>query len=480
MKNKKFFGTLLTAIFAAVIAVVAYAAFLQPDRSVVAVEQKPSMQFMSLPAMEDGQITDFTYAAEKAVHAVVHVKTKAMRDSYAYNPFYEFFFGEKGQQSQPQPLMGFGSGVIISEDGYIITNNHVIDEMDEIEVVLNDRRSFPAKVIGADASTDLALLKIDLQGLPYLTYGNSDDLKLGEWVLAVGNPYNLTSTVTAGIVSAKARNLNILRGQQFAIESFIQTDAAVNPGNSGGALVDISGNLIGVNTAIASRTGAYSGNSFAVPVSIVKKVIGDLMEFGVVQRALIGVEITDVTQELADKNNIKEVNGVYVTRVTDEGAAKDAGMKEGDVIISVNNMPVNTVSELQDQIIRYRPKDKVNVLVKRDNKEKLFEVTLRNRNGDTNLVKKNETLMLLGASFEDLTSNDKKNLKINSGVKIVSLNAGKLMKAGVREGFIITEINNKKIVSVQELKDIINKTEGGVYIEGVYPDGTVAYYAFGM
>lgn len=480
MKNKRFFGTLFTATAAAAIAVVAYAAFFQPETRLVTVEQKPAMQFASLPVDKSGQITDFTYAAEKAVHAVVHVKTKAMRDSYAYNPFYEFFFGDKGQQSQPQPLMGFGSGVIISDDGYIITNNHVIENMDEIEVVLNDRRSFPAKVVGADASTDLALLKIDLDGLPFLQYGSSDDLKLGEWVLAVGNPYNLTSTVTAGIVSAKARNLNILRGQQFAIESFIQTDAAVNPGNSGGALVDVSGNLIGVNTAIASRTGAYSGNSFAVPVSIVKKVIGDLMEFGVVQRALIGVEITDVTQELANKNNIKEVNGVYVTRVTDDGAAKEAGMKEGDVIISVNNIPVNTVSELQDQIIRYRPKDKVNVLVKRDNKEKLFEVTLRNMDGNTNVVKKSETLILLGASFEELSNNDKKNLKLSSGVKVKSLNAGKLMKAGVREGFIITQINNKKIETVNDLKDVIERTKGGVYIEGIYPDGVVAYYAFGI
>jgi len=480
MKNRRFLGTFLAAVFAAMIAVVAYAAFFQPETKIVAVESQPSMKFANLPTDADGDYVDFTYAAEKAVHAVVHVKTKAMRNEYSGNPLYEFFFGDRYYNEQPRPMMGFGSGVIISEDGYIVTNNHVIDDMDEIEVVLNDRRSFKAKVIGTDASTDLALLKIDLDGLPYLTYGNSDELRLGEWVLAVGNPYNLTSTVTAGIVSAKARNLNILRGQQFAIESFIQTDAAVNPGNSGGALVDTRGDLIGVNTAIASRTGAYSGNSFAVPVSIVKKVIGDLMEFGVVQRALIGVEITDVTQELANENNIDEVSGVYISRVTDEGAAKEAGIKEGDVIISVNNIPVNTVSELQDQIIRYRPKDKVDVLVKRDNKEKHFDVVLRNMNGNTEIVKKSETISLLGAGFKPVSDKEKSKLQINHGVKVSDINAGKLMKAGIRKGFIITEINNKKIQNVKDIEEVLENVEGGVYIEGIYPDGVVAYYAFGL
>jgi Do/DeqQ family serine protease len=375
--------------------------------------------------------------------------------------------------------MGFGSGVIISDDGYIVTNNHVIDEMDEIEVVLNDRRSFPAEVIGTDPSTDLALLKVDVDGLPYLSYGDSDNLKLGEWVLAVGNPYNLTSKVTAGIVSAKARNINILR-EQFAIEAFIQTDAAVNPGNSGGALVNTAGELVGINTAIASRTGAYSGNSFAVPVSIVQKVIGDLMEFGVVQRALLGVTIQDVTQELANENNIRNTQGVYVNAVNDDGAAKDAGIKSGDIILSVNNMPVNSVSELQEQISRYRPNDEVKVVVKRDNKEKLFDVTLRNMNGNTEFITRTQVLSVLGASLESLSSSEKRDLGIENGVKIADLRSGKLMKAGVREGFIITKINNEPVDSAEEVNEIISNTEGGVYVEGIYPDGLIAYYAFGM
>lgn len=478
MKNKRFLGTILTAVIAALVAVWVYAKWLQPEQKVVTVPADQKVLYANMPTRENATMADFTVAAEKAVHSVVHVKTKAVRDDYIYNPFYEFFFGDR-DRTQQQPIMGFGSGVIISDDGYIITNNHVIDGMDEIEVVLNDRRSFSADVIGTDPSTDLALLKVDAENLPYLTYGDSDDLRLGEWVLAVGNPYNLTSTVTAGIISAKARNINILR-EQFAIESFIQTDAAVNPGNSGGALVNTLGELVGINSAIASRTGAYSGNSFAIPVSIVKKVIGDLKEFGVVQRAILGVTIQDVTQELANENNIDEVNGVYINGLRDGGAAKEAGIKEGDIILAVNNVPVNSVSELQEQISRYRPNDKVDVLVKRNSKQKLYEVTLRNMSGSTDVVKKNESLSLLGASFEPASGDEMKELGINGGVKVVSLKAGKLLKAGVREGFIITKINNTPVKSVKDIKDVIEKIDGGVYIEGIYPDGLIAYYAFGM
>ncbi len=478
MKNKRFIGTILTAVLAAVIAVWAYAKWIQPEQQVITVPVEDKMLYANLPTVKPGSSVDFVFAAEKAVHAVVHVKTKAIRESNAYNPFYEFFFGDRPNPQQ-RPVMGFGSGVIISDDGYIVTNNHVIDQMDEIEVVLNDRRSFEAEVIGTDPSTDLALIKVDVDGLPYLNYGDSDNLKLGEWVLAVGNPYNLTSTVTAGIVSAKARNINILR-EQFAIEAFIQTDAAVNPGNSGGALVNTAGELVGINTAIASRTGAYSGNSFAVPVSIVRKVIGDLMEFGVVQRALLGVTIQDVTQELANDNNIQNLKGVYVNGVNDDGAAKEAGIKSGDIILSVNNMPVNSVSELQEQISRYRPNDEVKVVVIRDNKEKLFDVTLRNMSGNTEFVTKTQALSVLGASLESLSSSEKRELGIANGVKVAELRAGKLMKAGVREGFIITKINNQSVDSAEEVNDVISNIEGGVYLEGIYPDGLIAYYAFGM
>jgi Do/DeqQ family serine protease len=478
MNTKRFAGTVITAFIAALIAVWAYAKFFQPEEKIVTVPTEQKLLYTDLKESSQNFSFDFTTAAEKAVHAVVHVKTKAVREGYSYNPFYEFFFGDRAPMQQ-QPVMGFGSGVIISADGYVITNNHVIEGMDEIEVVLNDRRSLPAEVVGTDPSTDLALLKIKATDLPYLVYGNSDDLKLGQWVLAVGNPYNLTSTVTAGIVSAKARNIGILQ-DQAPIESFIQTDAAVNPGNSGGALVNTSGELVGINTAIASRTGSYSGNSFAIPVSIVKKVIADLTEFGVVQRAILGVTIEDVTQELANKEKIEKLEGVYINGVRESGAAQEAGLKTGDIILKVNNIPVNSVSDLQEQISKYRPKDKVNVLIKRDGKEKQYEVVLRNMSGSTDIVKKDEAIAQLGASFEPAGASDLKRLKINHGVKVTSLKAGKLMKAGVREGFIITRINNTPIKTVEDIKNVLSRLEGGVYVEGVYPDGLVAYYAFGL
>jgi serine protease Do len=478
MSLKKFSGILLIAVLSALIAVVVFASIYKPGTRIVEVESRPATLFTS-NRTDTGAISDFTVAAEQAIHSVVHVKTKAMREAYSYNPLYEFFYGER-QPSQQRPVMGFGSGVILSEDGYIVTNNHVIQGMDEIEVVLNDKRSFTAEIIGTDRSTDLALLKIDAKNLSPLGFGDSDALKLGEWVLAVGNPYNLTSTVTAGIVSAKARNINILQ-DQFPLESFIQTDAAVNPGNSGGALVNTYGELVGINTAIASRTGAFTGYSFAIPVSIVRKVVTDIMEFGNVQRAILGVTIQDITQELAKEKNLKSLVGVYVNGVRDDGAAKDAGIKEGDIILSVNNFPTNTASALQEQVSRYRPGDKVNVLIKRDNKEKPFTVTLRNMEGNTGVVQRDDMISSLGASFVEARSEELSDLKLKSGVRVVSLSRGKLAQAGVKEGFIITKINNSTISTVNDIRNVLSKIKnGGVYIEGVYPDGSVAYYAFGM
>ncbi len=476
MKTKGILTTLATSVVAAIIAVVVYVSFFQPEVKVVKEPANEKVELTTLKEGYAGETMDFTVAAEKAVHAVVHVKVKS-QGNYAYNPFYEFFFGEK-PNVQPEPIMGFGSGVIISSDGYIVTNNHVIEGSSEIEVVMNDRRSFSAEVIGVDPSTDIALVKINATDLPYITYGNSDDLKLGQWVLAVGNPYNLTSTVTAGIVSAKARSINILG--ESSIESFIQTDAAVNPGNSGGALVNTRGELVGINTAIASRTGSYSGNSFAVPVNIAKKVVGDLKEFGQVQRAILGVTIQDVTQEVAKLHKIDILKGVYINGIREGGAALEAGIKEGDVIMSVNSVPVNSVSELQEQIGKFRPNDKVNILINRDNKEKAFEVVLRNMAGDTGIVKKDDSLALLGASLEPVSNEAKQQLGIKYGVRVTSLKSGKLMKAGVREGFVITQINNKPVTSVEDIKAILSKTEGGVYIEGIYSDRTIAYYAFGL
>lgn len=477
MNTKKYIGFFAAMLMTALIAVVIYARFIQPESAIVELEAKPAFQYANFPIRETVAPTDFTIAAEYSVNAVVHVKTKVFREMEV-NPLYEFFFGIK-PDAEAAPYVGFGSGVIISSDGYIVTNKHVIDDSDEIEVTLNDKREYAAKLIGMDPTTDLALIKIEEKELPTLSFGNSDDLKLGEWVLAVGNPYNLTSTVTAGIVSAKARNINILRSD-MSIESFIQTDAAVNPGNSGGALVNTSGQLIGINTAIASRTGSYQGYSFAIPSSIAKKVVADLKEFGEVQRAIIGITIQDVSPQLVDEKDLDEIAGVYINGLSEGGAAKEAGIKIGDVVMAINDIKVNSVSELQEQVGRYRPNDAVSVLVKRKGKLKNYNLILRNLEGNTDIVKTGDIFDVLGASFDDISSSDKKKLGITHGVKVTSLESGKLQKVGVKEGFIITSVNKRPVNSVKGLSDILGSVEGGVMIEGVYGDGSKTYYAFGL
>jgi len=353
--------------------------------------QQPSQQLVSYTTGEQGHVSfashtrnaattgvapvDFTQAAEMSVGAVVHVKTKYNVYGKQYvDPFYQFFFGRPQQQPQQQ-AQASGSGVILSEDGYIVTNNHVIAQANEIEVVLNDKRSFTAQLIGTDPNTDIALLKIDATGLPTLQMGNSDDLKIGEWVLAVGNPFNLTSTVTAGIVSAKARNINILDAD-MKIESFIQTDAAVNPGNSGGALVNTRGELVGINTAIASQTGSYAGYAFAVPTSIVQKVVADLRQYGSVQRALLGIRMLDITSDVQQYYGLKSLEGVYIAEVVPGSAAEKAGVASGDVLIAVDGTAVNSSSELQEKIARHNPGDQVTLTVLRDNARKDLHVTL--------------------------------------------------------------------------------------------------------
>jgi len=480
-KMKRIIGSLFIAIIGGLIAVAVFTIFKKDNQKVIIAKEEPAVRYTAFPPELPNTITDFTYAAEITVHAVVHVTTKSLRNQYSGNPLFDFFFGPQYNQS-PQPVIGFGSGVIISDDGYIVTNNHVIDNSDEINVILNDKRTYTAEVVGTDPSTDIALLKINEEKLTYVKWGNSDALKIGEWVLAVGNPYNLTSTVTAGIVSAKARNINIIQERvgNIAIESFIQTDAAVNPGNSGGALVNTKGELIGINTAIASRTGAYTGYSFAVPVNIVKKVVADLKDFGEVQRAILGVTIQDVNAELAEDKGIEIIEGVYISGLRDNGAAKEAGIKTGDIILEVNNIKVNNTSELQEQISRYRPNDKITVLIKRNNKKKQFSVTLRNMQGSTEIVKKSDLDEVLGATFRELTDNEKNRLRINTGLKIVEIKEGKFRKAGIKENFIITRVNNKPVNSINELRRLIEGTTGGVYVEGIYPNGVIAYYAFGM
>ena len=431
--------------------------------------------------IRDVSYPDLTFAAERAIHCVVHVKVKSTQTRYAGsgNPFYDFFYGYREKQV---PMEAFvGSGVIISSDGYIVTNNHVIDKADEVEVSLNDKRIVPAKLIGADPTTDLALLKVDETDLPYLTYGDAEALRVGEWVLAVGNPYNLTSTVTAGIVSAKARQLNIIPGNasQLGIESFIQTDAAVNPGNSGGALVNMRGELVGINTAIASRTGSYSGNSFAIPATITQKVVADLKEFGYVQRALLGVSIQPIDDKFAKEKGLK-IEGIYVAGVTENGGAAAAGIKEGDVITKINNMTVNSFAELQEQISKYRPNDQVNVTIVRDKKTQQFTVTLRNIEGTTQILREDASSNILGAKFEEVSNKDRQNLDIKSGIKVKDVGQGKLKSAGIRNGFIITAVNDKPVHSTSDIQAIINTVEpkGRILINGVYPNGQVTYYVF--
>ncbi len=376
----------------------------------------------------------------------------------------------------------FGSGVIISDDGYIVTNNHVVEGADEIEVTLNDKRVFNAEIIGNDPSADLALIKIHTNDLPYIIYGNSDNVKIGEWVLAVGNPFNLTSTVTAGIVSAKARDINIL-GTHSSIKSFIQTDAVVNRGNSGGALVNIKGELIGINAAIASSTGFYEGYSFAIPVNIVKKVVNDLLQYGEIQRAYIGVIIQELDAKFAKENGIDEIKGVYVRSLTENGGAEEAGIKKGDIITNVDNYEVNSLSQLIEIVSQHKPGDEVKIDIVRNGKEMVFSVVLKNENGTINIVKKEKSFYnsQLGASFEKVTIVEKQYLGINNGLKIIKLEDGLLKSGGVQKGFIITKINNIPVNLKANLEYALNNLSLGMLnIEGVYPNGMKVIYGFEM
>lgn len=494
--NKKHLN-LIVGSFAAILIVSVLSAYLTTKLLVDKSERRTQYGASHLPTTtyanfdQTGNPVDFTYAAEQTVHAVVHVKTSykpsSRQDGSQQPSIWDFFFGNPNGYDQPygqQPPIrrGSGSGVIITADGYIVTNNHVIDRASEVEVTLDNKQSYKAKVVGTDPSTDIAVLKIDARNLEYLPFGNSDNLKVGEWVLAVGNPFNLASTVTAGIVSAKGRNLGIIQGE-MRIESFIQTDAAVNSGNSGGALVNMRGELMGINTAIASQTGNFAGYSFAIPASIAKKTVDDLIEYGVVQRALLGIQMVDLNSESAKELNIKtdSYKGVYIADVVDGSAAAAAGIAKGDIITQVNGTAVNSASEVQEQISRYRPNDQVQVTVLRGNNEKQFNVTLRNRAGNTEPVKSNDELTSsLGATFKELTDKQKKELGIPYGIQVVEMKKGKLLDAGVKTGYIIIRIDKMPIQSVDELKDAIQNAKGGTLIEGIYPNGQAAYYGLGL
>lgn len=430
------------------------------------------------------QFIDLTEAADKSVHAVVHIKSTEKGKTAVIRrapDIYDFFFGDgvgRRQRVQTQPKVGFGSGVILSEDGYIVTNNHVIEGADEIQVTLNDNRTYPARLIGSDANTDLALVKIEAdEKLPFLVVGNSDNLKVGEWVLAVGNPFNLTSTVTAGIVSAKARSLGIYDG---GIESFIQTDAAINQGNSGGALVNANGELVGINAVLSSPTGSYAGYGFAIPTSIMTKVVSDLKEFGTVQRAMLGIVGGTVTAELNEKENLGTVEGVYVSEVTEDGAAKSAGIEKGDVIIGINDKPIKTMAELQETLAKTMPGTKVEVKVLRDKKEKVFDVTLVNVQGNTNVVKSVD-LDILGAEFKPLDEKDKQFFKIGYGLKITNIDGGLFAKHGLKKGVVIQKINGTAMRTIEDLQKMVKQanssTEPVLFISGYSPAGQRVFYS---
>jgi serine protease Do len=472
MKNLKKYGLLFVLVTAgAFIALFVYTRYFEKPQIVTVRETQP-VKVASYTG-EEGNLPDLTFAAENTVNAVVHIMTQTMQGGWSSgNPLLDFF----GYRPEPQRVQGFGSGVILSPDGFIVTNNHVVDDTQKIMVILNDKREFEAKLIGSDPTTDVAVLKINASGLTWLKYGDSDALKLGEWVLAVGNPFNLTSTVTAGIVSAKARNLGMSEDRSN-IESFIQTDAAVNPGNSGGALVNQRGEFVGMNTAIASRTGSYAGYSFAIPTTIVRKVVDDLKKYGEVQRALLGVEIRGVDAETAKEYKLNQIEGVYIASVFDGGAAKEAGVKPGDVILSIQGKKVDSNSELQEVISQYRPGDVVKLIVKRNGSEKLFDVKLRNKLGNTAIV--NDSAIALGAEFEVLGDNEKTKLNIDRGIRVKKLTSGKLKSAGIPEGFVITDVNKKPVYDVDDFKRVIANARGGILVEGVYPNGELAYFVFG-
>lgn len=485
MKNLKL--VLFVALLSTAIAVsVSYV--MSPKNSKVIIQEASTP--MVLAGNPDGPGLmpgiDFTEAAEKTTEAVVHIRSTVSSNASPVmppNPFRDFF-GDDFFPNQPRERQASGSGVIISEDGYIVTNNHVVDKASRIDVTLNDNRSFEATLVGTDPSTDLAVIKIEEENLDFLAFANSDNVKVGSWVLAVGNPFNLASTVTAGIVSAKARNINILR-DNYAIESFIQTDAAINRGNSGGALVNLNGDLIGINTAIATPTGTYTGYAFAVPSNIVKKVTEDLIEFGTVQRGFLGIMIRNVNPMIAEDKELGVSTGVLVDSLTANSAAGSAGMKPGDVIIAVDGAEVKSSPELQEKVGRKRPGESVEIKVLRDGEEMDFEVILKNREGKAEFlakVEQSEILTDLGIALSEVPEEELEEMGIDGGVKVDEIRPGKIRRyTGIRPGFVISRVNKKTVKDKDHFLKLLEDQEGGVMLEGKYPGKDEEYYyAFGM
>lgn len=454
---------------------------------------EPSTTVNVNPAPTSG----FAVAADKALPAVVHIKASKQAEGFAgrggLNQIPESLrdlFGNpdlgEGPRGEAPLQQGSGSGVIISADGYIVTNNHVVDGAEDLQVVLNDQRTYDAEVIGVDPTTDIALIKIKESNLPTVQFADSDKLKIGEWVVAVGNPFSLTSTVTAGIVSAKGRSIDIVRrsGGELAIESFIQTDAVVNPGNSGGALVDINGDLVGINTAISSPTGVFAGYSFAVPSAIVKKVVEDLREYGVVQRGLLGARILELNTAIAKEEGIERDNGVLVSEVTENSAAEEAGLQKGDVITGVDGVVTLRNSELLEQLGRHRPGDVVQLTYERNGSERTATARLRNANGTTDVVRpapKPETVNELGAEFVDLDADKAKELKLSGGVTVADINQGILSEqTRIRPGFVITKVDNRTVKDAESFRKAIASANGAVSLEGIYPNDPDRVMRYGI
>lgn len=507
---KLIFGFVAVSVLSAVISIGTYSYLnknTDPDKHHSTSEYFNQGGFRAVGLNYAAENTDFTLAAEQSVNAVVHIKSVVRpsqgAEQYYFNPFEYFFgFGSPRQAPQQRERVGFGSGVIISTDGYIVTNYHVIEGADEIEITTNHNETYTAKLIGGDEATDIALLKMEGKNFPVIPFGDSDALKIGEWVLAVGNPFNLTSTVTAGIVSATGRGLTsgTTRRNPFSssrdqaqvekIQSFIQTDAAVNPGNSGGALVNTRGELVGINTMIYSETGNFVGYSFAVPVSIVQKVVADLKQYGMVQRALIGVSIQEIEALKADNpseyDKLKVHEGVYIAGFSSNSPAKSAGLEVGDVIIGINNSKIRNYTELKAQLSRYSPGDKVDVKVNRAGKERSFTVQLINDQGTTDAIKNQTYEEILGAKFRELSRELQTKAGVRTGVEVYDIKNGKLKDAGIKSGFVIVTANDVRVSSPDVLEAVIKKIQEqdpddrGLFLRGLYPGGRMEYRAIDL
>ena len=442
------------------------------------VESVEGARFRTVNLSQDNW-PDFTYAAESAVDAVVYVRVVSTQtQQQAPSSIFDFFFGYPGAVPQQRERVGSGSGVIIREDGYIVTNNHVIEGATKIEVTLNNNQTYPATLVGTDPATDVALLKVEASGLPFIPFGDSDKLRLGEWVIAIGSPYDLRSTITAGIVSAKGRSMP--SNGEFKIESFIQTDAAVNPGNSGGALVDKAGNLVGINTAIISQTGSYTGYSFAVPSNIVKKIAYDLMDFGSVKRAVLGISMQAIDDKIAEDLKLSSRNGVYISEVSKSGAADEAGIKAGDILVAIDSTKLTTPASVQEAVSRFSPGDEAVVTVIRDGKEKMFDVKFKGTAQETGTLADDGSVAFYGSSIKAADEKTLEQFGLKHGVQIVDLGPGKLMEAGAVEGFIIQYVNDHPVKTPQEVIDIVKKSKRAVFIEGVTPSGRIGYFGFGV